>query len=185
MEYLKFLSRNDFRNWLQENALSDKGVWLVFAKTSAQKTISANDALEEALCFGWIDGQIRRIDDKNYIKYFAQRRRDSKWSAKNRTIAEELKKQGLITEYGKAKMDEAKKDGRWNAPNAPQITEEQIASLIDLLKSQKTACKNLLAMPPSVKKTYARAYFDAKTPEGRNKRLSWIIDRLNKNLKPM
>lgn len=185
MEHLKFISRADFRNWLKDNAASTDGVWLLFSKTPAEKTISANDALEEALCFGWIDGQIRSIDDKSYIKYFSQRRKDSKWSDKNKAAAENLEKQGLMTKYGKAKMDEAKKDGRWNAPKTPAITEEQITFLIDLLKPHKTAYKNLEAMPPSVKKTYTRAYFDAKTDEGRNKRLAWIIDRLNKNLKPM
>ena len=185
MEYLKFISRATFRNWLKDNASSTDGVWLLFGKTAAEKTISANDALEEALCFGWIDGQIRSIDDKSYIKYFSQRRKDSKWSDKNKATAETLEKQGLMTKYGKAKMDEAKKDGRWNVPKTPAITEEQMASLTDLLKPQKTAYKNFLAMPPSVKKTYTRAYFDAKTDEGRNRRLAWIIDRLNKNLKPM
>lgn len=185
MEHLKFTSRADFRNWLKDNALSDKGVWLLFGKTAGEKTLSANDALEEALCFGWIDGQIRRIDDKNYIKYFAQRRKGSKWSAKNKAAAEKLEKQGLMSAYGKAKMKEAKENGRWDAPKAQSITEEQIAFLADLLKKHKTAHKNLQAMPPSVKKTYTRAYFDAKTAEGRDKRLSWIIERLNKNLRPM
>lgn len=185
MEHLKFTSREHFRNWLKDNALSDKGVWLLFSKTAADKTVSANDALEEALCFGWIDGQIRCLDDKNYIKYFAQRRKDSKWSTKNKATAEKLEKQGLMSPFGKAKIKEAKENGRWDAQKAPQITDEQITFLTDLLKKQKTAHKNLLAMPPSVKKTYARAYFDAKTPEGRQKRLSWIIERLNKNLRPM
>lgn len=185
MEHLKFISRGDFRKWLKDNAASDKGVWLLFSKTALQKTISANDALEEALCFGWIDGQIRRLDDKNYLKYFCQRRKGSNWSAKNKALAEQLEKQGLMTRYGKTKMDEAKADGRWTASKAPSITEEQISLLTDLLKPQKTAHQNLLAMPPSVKKTYARAYFDAKTPESRNKRLASIIEKLNKNLKPM
>ncbi len=184
MEHLKFISREAFRKWLKENAPSEQGVWLLFDKSS-KETISANDALEEALCFGWIDGQIRRIDDKNYIKYFAQRRKDSNWSAKNKVTAEKLQKQGLMTALGKAKMEEAKKSGRWDAPQAQTITEEHLSSLADLLKNHKIAANNFKTMSPSVRKTYARAYFDAKTDEGRSKRLSWIIDRLNKNLKPM
>ncbi len=185
MKHLKFVSRDDFRNWLKDNALSDQGVWLLFGKTAGEKTLSANDALEEALCFGWIDGQIKNIDDKNYIKYFAQRRKDSKWSAKNKAAAEKLEKQGLMSAYGKAKMKEAKENGRWDAPKTPSITEEHIDFLTDLLKKHKTAHQNFQAMPPSVRKTYTRAYLDAKTDEGRDRRLLWIIDRLNKNLRPM
>jgi uncharacterized protein YdeI (YjbR/CyaY-like superfamily) len=79
---LLFLSRTDFRTWLQENAEVRRGVWLVFGKTKAVITLSANDALEEALCFGWIDGQMKSIDETKYIKYFAQRRTKSPWSEK-------------------------------------------------------------------------------------------------------
>ena len=68
---------------------------------------------------------------------------------------------------------------------APEISDEQIAALSSLLKSHEPAYANFLAMPPSVKRTYTRAYFDAKTEAGRSNRLTWIIDRLNKNLKPM
>ena len=63
--------------------------------------MSANDALEEALCFGWIDGQMRSIDDKTYVKYFSVRGKNSKWSDNNKAIAEELEKQGVMTDYGR------------------------------------------------------------------------------------
>jgi len=68
---LLFNSRTEFRNWLQENCLSSSGVWLLFGKSGGPKTIKASEALEEALCFGWIDGQMQRIDDATYIKYFS------------------------------------------------------------------------------------------------------------------
>jgi len=75
IDELLFTSRNEFRNWLHENCLSSGGVWLLFGKSGGPKTIKANEALEEALCFGWIDGQMRSIDDKTYIKYFSLRRK--------------------------------------------------------------------------------------------------------------
>lgn len=184
-EYLQFVSRDEFRSWLQDNCTSSGGVWLLFGKPGGEKTIKADEALEEALCFGWIDGQMQRIDDTSYIKYFSVRRKNSKWSDKNKAIAERLEKQGLMTDYGRVKITEAKENGQWYASKPLAVTDEQTAVLSDLLKEHEPAYTNYQAMPPSVKKTYTRAYFDAKTDAGRDKRLSWIIDRLDKNLKPM
>jgi len=165
--------------------MSSDGIWLLFGKTGGPKTIKANEALEEALCFGWIDGQMQSIDDTSYIKYFSMRRKNSKWSEKNKALAETLERQGVMTDYGRAKIEEAKKNGQWDVSKPPAVTDEQIAVLSDLLKEHEPAYTNFLAMPPSVKKTYTRAYFDAKTDAGRNNRLSWMVERLNKNLKPM
>jgi len=157
----------------------------LFGKSGGPKTITANEALEEALCFGWIDGQMRSIDDKTYVKYFSIRRKNSKWSDNNKALVEKLEKQGIMCDYGRAKIEEAKKNGQWNIPDPLTVTDEQIAILSDLLKEHESACMNFQTMSPSVKKTYTRAYFDAKTDAGRVKRLMWMIDRLNKNLKPM
>lgn len=184
-EYLQFALRDEFRNWLKDNSQSSSGVWLLFGKTGGPKTIKASEALEEALCFGWIDGQMQSIDEKSYIKYFSIRRKNSKWSDKNKTLAEQLEKQGVMTDYGREKIEEAKHNGQWNAPKSLAITDEHIGFLSDLLKVSEPAYTNFLAMSPSVKKTYTKAYFDAKTDDGRVKRLSWIVERLNKNLKPM
>lgn len=184
-QHMQFISRDEFRNWLKDNCMSSGGVWLLFGKSGGPKTIKANEALEEALCFGWIDGQMQSIDDKTYIKYFSVRRKDSKWSDKNKAIAQRLEQQGIMTDYGRAKIEEAKKNGGWDAPKSPAITDEQIDFLSGLLKEHEPAYTNFQAMSPSVKKTYTRAYFDAKTDVGRDSRLLWMIERLNKNLKPM
>ena len=184
-EYLQFASREDFRAWLSENCLTSGGVWVLFGKVGGPKTVKAGEALEEALCFGWIDGQMQSIDKKAYRKYFARRNKNSKWSDKNKSLAGELEKQGIMTDFGRAKIAEAKHNGQWDAPQAPAVTEEQVAVLSGLLKDHEPAYTNFLAMSPSVKKTYMRAYMDAKTDSGREKRLLWMIERLNKNLKPM
>ena len=184
-EHLQFISRDEFRNWLKDNCLTSGGIWLLLGKSGDPKTVKANEALEEALCFGWIDGQMKSIDDKTYIKYFSARRKNSKWSDKNKTIVGQLEKQGKMTDFGRVKIEEAKKNGEWDAPKSLEVTDEQIEFLSNLLLKHERAYANYLAMPPSVKKTYTRAYFDAKTDAGRDKRLSWIIERLNQNLKPM
>ena len=85
-DVMVFADRAQFRAWLNDNCLSREGVWLLFGKTGGPKTIKAGEALEEALCFGWIDGQMKSIDDKTYIKYFSMRREKSKWSEKIRRL---------------------------------------------------------------------------------------------------
>ena len=184
-DVIEFTNREEFRQWLSDHCLSNAGVWLLFGKAGGPKTIKASEALEEALCFGWIDGQMQSIDDKTYKKYFSLRRENSKWSEKNKALVKSLEEQGLMTDWGRKKIEEAKKNGQWDAPKSPTVTEEQIAFLSDLLKVHEPAYANFQAMSSSVKKTYTRAYFDAKTDAGREKRIAWMVDRLNRNLKPM
>lgn len=184
-EIMEFADREEFRKWLYDNHRSNDGVWLLFGKAGGPKTIKAGEALEEALCFGWIDGQMQSIDDKTYKKYFSQRREKSKWSEKNKELAQSLEERGLMTDFGRKKIEEAKQNGQWDAPKAPTVTEEQIRLLSEILEKYEPAFTNFKAMSLSVKKTYTRAYFDAKTDAGREKRIAWMVDRLNKNLKPM
>lgn len=184
-DIMVFADREEFRNWLKDNCISDDGVWLLFGKSGGPKTVRAAEALEEALCFGWIDGQMQSIDDKTYKKYFSKRRENSKWSEKNKSLVKVLEERGLMTDFGRKKIEEAKNNGQWNATRPPVIAEEQIARLSELLKDYEPAYTNFQAMSLSVKKTYTRAYFDAKTDAGREKRIAWMVDRLNKNLKPM
>ncbi len=182
---IQFTDRQAFREWLCAHCLSKDGVWLLFGKAGGPKTIKAKEALEEALCFGWIDGQMKSIDEKAYKKYFSMRREKSKWSEKNKALVNRLEEQGLMTDFGRRKIEEAKQNGQWYAQNPLAITEEQMKQLSALLEGYEPACTNFAAMPLSVKKTYTRAYFDAKTDAGREKRIAWMVERLNKNLKPM
>lgn len=184
-EIMEFADREEFRNWLSDHYMESTGIWLLFGKAGGPKTIKAGEALEEALCFGWIDGQMQSIDDKSYKKYFSMRREKSKWSEKNKALAKNLEERGLMTDFGRMKIEEAKKNGQWDAPDLMKIGEKEIAVLSALLEGYEPACTNFQAMPLSVKKTYTRAYFDAKTDAGREKRIAWMVDRLNKNLKPM
>lgn len=182
---LKFLDREEFREWLCSHCQSEDGVWLLFGKAGGPKTLKAEEALEEALCFGWIDGQMQSIDDQTYRKYFSMRRDKSKWSEKNKKLVKKLEEQGIMTDFGRKKIEEAKSNGQWEAPKPAAVTEEQIACVCALLEGYEPARTNFQAMSLSVKKTYTRAYFDAKTDAGREKRIAWMVDRLNKNLKPM
>ncbi len=128
---------------------------------------------------------MQSIDDQTYKKYFTQRRHNSKWSEKNKTLAEKLERQGVMTDHGRLKIAEAQKNGQWNAAKPPAVTDEQINAVAELLSVYEPASTNFKTMPPSVKKTYTRAYLDAKSEDGRKKRLAWMVNRLNQNLKPM
>lgn len=182
---MQFADRESFRHWLSENCQTSAGVWLLFDKAGGPQTLTAAEALEEALCFGWIDGQMQRLDDKTYKKYFSARREKSKWSDKNKRLAQSLESRGRMTDFGRKKIEEAKQNGQWDAPDLMALTDEHVAVLSALLEGHEPAHTNFQAMPPSAQKTYTRAYFDAKTDAGRQKRLAWIADRLDKNLRPM
>ena len=184
-DILIFSNRDEFRKWLSEHCQSNHGVWLLFGRAKGPKTIKAEEALEEALCFGWIDGQMQSIDDKAYKKYFSMRRANSKWSEKNKALVQSLEERGLMIDLGIEKVEEAKRNGQWDAKDPMTFTEEQVKVLEEILKAYEPAHTNFQAMSMSVKKTYTRAYFDAKTDAGKAKRIAWIVDRLNKNLKPM
>jgi uncharacterized protein YdeI (YjbR/CyaY-like superfamily) len=182
---LLFALRSDFRTWLQENADTSEGVWLVIGKTKAVVTLSANDALEEALCFGWIDGQMKSIDETKYLKYFARRRAKSVWSEKNRKTIEILRSRGIMTELGEKAVDTAKQNGTWDAPKGEPVSDEQKEALAMKLSAYTPAYENFCNMSPSVQRTYTMRYLSFKSEEARQKDFDKIVDRLNDNLKPM
>jgi len=182
---LLFTSRDKFRAWLSENAPTSAGVWLVFGKTKDVVTLSANDALEEALCFGWIDGQMKSIDSTKYLKYFAQRRPKSPWSEKNKKIVASLRERKLMTELGENAVEAAIKNGTWDAPKSEPITDEQAAAFAEKLAGLSPAYENFNNMPRSVRHTYTRRYLSFKSEEARQRDFAKIVDRLNQNLKPM
>ena len=182
---LIFPNRKDFREWLHKNAENSGGVWLVFSKAKDFVTLTANDALEEALCFGWIDGQMKSIDDKKYIKYFAKRREKSPWSEKNKKIAGMLREKKLMDKLGEKAVETAVKNGTWDAEKPESITAEQIKTLAKKLKGISPAFDNFNRMPFSVQSAYTGRYLSFKTEEARQRDFEKIVDRLNKNLKPM
>ena len=182
---LLFPEREAFRAWLMKNSETSGGVWLVFGKTKAFKTLSANDALEEALCFGWIDGQMKSLNETKYRKYFAKRRAKSVWSEKNKKLIETLREKGLMTALGEKAVEEAKANGMWDLENAAPATEEQKAAFEAKLMSIAPAYENYRNMPPSTQRTYLRRYLSFKSEEARERDFAKIVERLKEGLKPM
>lgn len=179
---LIFKTRQDFRNWLNSYSKTSSGIWIIFEKGLS---LSSNDALEEALCYGWIDGVMKKIDHSKYKKYFAKRTKNSKWSEKNKKIAIELMNKNSMTQQGIEAIENAKRNGMWTAIQKNEFNDEMIIDFSKLLKGNDVASQNFNNMCFSVRKTYVLFYRDAKSEEVRKNRLEKIIHRLEQNLKPM
>ena len=119
------------------------------------------------------------------IMQFESREEFRKWLYEHCMSSAGLEERGIMTDFGRKKIEEAKRNGQWDATKSIEVKEEQIAQLSALLERYEPAFTNFRAMSMSVKKTYTRAYFDAKTDAGRERRIAWMVDRLNRNLKPM
>ena len=115
---LHFTTPDEWRAWLQANHATEKDVWLTFYKKhSATRSITFEEATDEALSFGWIDSSMKRIDDEKYVLRYTPRRKGSNWSERNKKRVAELIEAGRMTEAGLAKIDEAKQSGKWDEAN--------------------------------------------------------------------
>ncbi|MFA5850939.1 MAG: YdeI/OmpD-associated family protein [Bacteroidales bacterium] len=182
---LTFTDRQAFREWLGRYGTESDGIWLLFGKKGKIVTLSAADALEEALCHGWIDGQMQSLDDNSYKKYFAPRLPKSKWSVINKELAQTLIEKGIMTKPGLEAIERARENGFWDNAKRILIDDEHIHLFKEIMQQYEPAYSNFLAMSHSVQRTYTGFYLDAKSDQTRRTRLEKIIDRLNRNLKPM
>jgi uncharacterized protein YdeI (YjbR/CyaY-like superfamily) len=130
-----------WRTWLAEHHDDPTGVWLVLAKkgTTAPTILAHDQALEEALCHGWIDGQVRRRDEHTFRQRFTPRRARSAWSQRNVAIVERLAREGRMHPAGEAHVERAKADGRWTAAYAGQASIEVPADLVGALSAEPAA----------------------------------------------
>jgi uncharacterized protein YdeI (YjbR/CyaY-like superfamily) len=181
---LYFKTREEWRSWLEENHLSDQGIWFVYyKKPSGKPSVSYNDAVEEALCFGWIDGKIKRVNDYYYIQWFTQRRQGSRWSKLNISRVKRLISGGRMTPHGMKAYEESntrpgliyeiKRDDDIAIPE----------DLINALKNNNIAYDNFMKFPRSSRNLYVFWLNDAKRSSTRQNRLIKIVDRSERNLK--
>ena len=178
-EILAFRSSAGFRKWLSANHRQAEGIWLrIFKKHSGEPSVTYAEALDEALCFGWIDGQKQRGDDASWLQRFTRRRPKSGWSKRNTQHAERLMKGGRMRAAGQAEIDAAKKDGRWAAaydsPSKATLPEDFLA-VLGRNKKAKAFFETL-----NKANRYAIAYRlqTAKKPETRQKRMEMILAML-------
>ena len=117
MEQLYVENLAAWRSWLQVNHDSTQGIWLVYyKKESGKPSLSYEESVEEAVCHGWIDSIIKKIDDESYMRKFTPRKDDSKWSDSNKKRVTKMIRENRMTEYGMAKVEIAKKNGIWDKP---------------------------------------------------------------------
>lgn len=180
-----FKSRQEWRRWLEINHSKKSEIWLVFYKVKTGKeSIRYEEAVQEALCFGWIDSMVRRIDDEKHMQKYTPRKARSNWSASNKKRVSELVKAGLMTEYGMRAIDEAKKNGSWNRLDSVDIRLEIPGDLNTALAENKLAKEIFNGLAPSHKKQYLYWITSAKRDETRQKRINETIKLLLKNKRP-
>jgi len=134
-----FATQHTWREWLEKNYSESDGIWLrIFKKDSGKKTVTQDEALDEALCFGWIDGQRKKHDEVSFLQKFTPRRAKSIWSKRNREKTAKLIKEGRITPAGLAEIERAKSDGRWaRAYDSPKNMVVPADFLKELKKNKK------------------------------------------------
>jgi uncharacterized protein YdeI (YjbR/CyaY-like superfamily) len=174
---LAFKDRRAFRAWLGKNRDCGHSIWIEYYK-DCRKGISYPESLEEALCFGWIDSLIKRVDDAVYLRKFTKRSANSIWSARNREIAGRLAGTGLMTRHGQAAVETAKNNGQWDRSDREKAAPADVAGLREKIIHQARLAR-FDELGPARKKLFARYYFDGKKEETRKARLARIFEAMD------
>jgi uncharacterized protein YdeI (YjbR/CyaY-like superfamily) len=164
-------TRAEWRAWLAAHHQRDGGVWMIsYKKATGKPFVAYDDAVEEALCFGWVDSKPNKLDDARSMLWFAPRKGGSGWSKPNKERVERMIAAGLMTAVGLAKVEAAKKDGTWTMLDSVESLEIP-ADLAKALKSFTAAAANFDAFPRSVKRGILEWILQAKKPETRAQRI--------------
>jgi uncharacterized protein YdeI (YjbR/CyaY-like superfamily) len=176
-------SRAAWRKWLEEHHATSRGVWLVFAKKHTKlPSLSYDEAVQEALCFGWIDSLVKSIDDRFHMQTFTPRKAKSAWSALNRNRAARLIETGLMTAAGLAFIKLAKKTGQWEAHKTSEALKvpPELRRAID---ANPAAKKNWPAYTESQRTRFLSMVNGAKRPETRARRVARVIEIVSSGVK--
>jgi uncharacterized protein YdeI (YjbR/CyaY-like superfamily) len=176
-------TRKIWRNWMAKNHEKETSVWLIiFHKKSRQASVYYDEAVEEALCFGWVDSVSNSRNEESSYLYFAKRKPKSNWSKANKDRVEKLTKLGLIMPAGQAMIDLAKQKGTWTALEVvDQLTIPP--DMQKLFDKNKTAEKNFLAFPASTRRGILEWILNAKRSETRQKRIEETVTLAAQNIR--
>jgi len=184
MKQLYVVDREQWRDWLSKNHATKTSIWLIFyKKETSRSTIEYEAAVEEALCFGWIDSIIKKIDAVKYARKFTPRSDKSRWSALNKKRVNKMIKEGRMTEVGLAKIKAAKKTGLWDKDARPQISLDIPPEFAKALARNKKAKETFDKLAPSYRKHYIGWITIAKKPETKKRRIAESIALLEKGQK--
>jgi uncharacterized protein YdeI (YjbR/CyaY-like superfamily) len=182
---LYFKTREDWRKWLEKNGSSADGLWMInYKKHTKKECISYDDAVEEALCFGWIDGKIKRINDEYFVRWFTPRRTGSRWSKYNIERIEELIKEAKVKKAGLDAYKEIFKKPELVYDNRTSGDVKIPEDLLSALKGDESALSNFMNFSPSARKLYIGWLNSAKKAETRPGRILKIVDSARQNKRP-
>lgn len=176
--YLK--GRKAWRKWLEKNHAKKSCVWLVFYKKHTGKpSVPYEDAVEEALCFGWIDSRVKSVDQESYVQKFSKRKPTSTWSASNKKRVQKMIRLGKMTEAGLIVIEQAKRNGAWSRL---EVIDKLVVipELKAALSRNKEAGEQFRRIPISQKKQFLWWIETAKREETRNKRIEKTIELLSR-----
>jgi uncharacterized protein YdeI (YjbR/CyaY-like superfamily) len=180
-----FPTREKWRAWLAKNHATSTGVWLSYYKKHVdKKSIAQAEAVEEALCFGWIDSTVRRVDDERYMQRFTPRKDSSVWSALNKWRVSQLKKKGLMTEAGLERVRVAKRNGQWNAIPVKAAASRPPRRLTNALANNKRAKEFFDSLTTSQKYQYVAWIEMAKKDDTKVRRVTEVVKRCAARKKP-
>jgi len=181
---LHLASRAEWRQWLQAQHAESAGEWLALRRAGAQTPgVTYEEALQEALCFGWIDGLMQPATQEYFYQRFTPRRPNSLWSLANQKRVARLIADGLMTEAGLARIQEAKDNGQWEAASRREDISNLPEDLVQALAENPTAQANFEKLSPSAKKQFLSYLFSAKTEKTRQKRLQETVALAAENRK--
>lgn len=181
--YLK--TRVEWRKWLEKNHSSSDGVWLIYyKKASGKPRVEYNDAVEEALCFGWIDSKLKKVNEEYYIQHFTPRRKGSLWSKYNIDRVKKLIDEGLMTPAGLAEYQKAIDNPALVYDNKTDGDPEIPEDLMNALILNPEAHSNFMNFSPSNRRIYLFWLKSAKREETRVSRIKRIVENSEKNKKP-
>jgi uncharacterized protein YdeI (YjbR/CyaY-like superfamily) len=164
--------RSEWRNWLNINHQTTKEIWLVnYNEKTGKKRIAINDAVEEAICFGWIDSIVKKVDDDIYIHKFLPRKENSLWTFTDKRRAEEMISRRKMTDSGMKKVEEAIENGNWNKPIGFEEIQVIPKDVLKALSENETALKNFKNFAPSLQHSYIYRINNAKKIETRKRRI--------------
>lgn len=180
-----FKNRNEFRKWLQKNHDKQKELWILFYKVhTKKKSLRYAEAVEESLCFGWIDGIVKRIDDEKHAQRYTPRKPKSIWSKVNKERAKRMIDESKMTDAGLVKIKEAKKTGWWNKAYSFEVENTMSGEMKEVLMSDKEAWMNFQNFGKSYQNTYIFYVNYAKREETKQKRIQIVLERTKKNMPP-
>lgn len=177
-------SRQAWREWLQENHRSKQSIWLICYKIkSGRPTISWSEAVDEALCFGWIDSTRKSVDHETFIQFFCKRKPKSIWSKINKGKVQQLTDEGLMTQAGFDSVEIAKQNGSWTISD--DVEELIIPQDLELELDNRPGAKDFfLSLSKSVRKIMLHRLVMAKQPATRQKRINEIVEQAAQKRKP-